>query len=176
MDLVPKLCCGGGIRSGNGHKDHIVDIERLLVDYAWKELADPSLLDRLLKHKRYQVDVNWSYLDISHRVISFKPRKRGLADLSVTDSGSCNVTELESVVGHRDLCLFRTEFVNSSLLPQYFTFKTERTTTSRCHVSLQRGFRIGTNVDVRISLPVVSLSVFYLQKFGEVWVLTAAAV
>ena len=64
-----------------------------------------------------------------------------------------------SVFGQRELCLFRTEFVNSSTLPQYFTFKTERTTTSRCDISLQRGFRIGATVDVRIALPVVSILV-----------------
>ena len=52
--------------------------------------------------------------------------------------------------------LCRTEFINSSTLAQNFTFKTERTTTSRCDVSLQRGYRIGASVDVRFTLPLVS--------------------
>ena len=146
-----SLCCGSRIgRAGHG-KDPVVDIERLLVDFAWTELAEPSVWDRLMRHKRYQMDVNWSYFDISHRVTAFQPRNRDVESrTSGTDGGR------QCVIGHRELCLFRTEFVNSSTVPQNFTFKTERRTTSRCDVSLQRGFRIGANVDVRISLPVVS--------------------
>ena len=147
---MPSLCCGGHIGNVNGgRKDPVVDIERLLVDFAWTEIAEPSLWDRVMRHKRYQMDVNWSYLDISHRVVDFQPRSRKIEFQK--DSGQ------ESLVGQRELCLFRTEFVNSSTVPQNFTFKTERTTTSRCSISLQRGFRIGANVDVRIALPVVSI-------------------
>jgi len=143
---MPSLCCGGRIgRGAGGAKDPVVDIERLLVDFAWNELAEPSPMDRLMRHKRYQIDVNWSYLDISHRVIAFQPRRRDVDVAGDSDDGR---------VGHRELCLFRTEFVNSSRLPQNFTFKTERKTTSRCSISLQRGFRIGANVNVRVSLPV----------------------
>jgi len=150
---MPNLCCGGLTgRDVLGAKDPVVDIERLLVDFAWRELAEPSLWDRLVRHKRYQMDVNWSYFDISHRVIDFKARHRDM-DVS-TDSGR------QAVIGQRELCLFRTEFVNSSTLSQNFTFKTERTTTSRCDINLQRGFRIGANVDVRFSLPVVSMYLF----------------
>jgi len=77
---MPSLCCGGrriGRAAGHG-KDPVVDIERLLVDYAWKELAEPSLSDRMMRRKRFQMDVNWSYFDISHRVTAFQPRTRQL--------------------------------------------------------------------------------------------------
>jgi len=155
---MPNFCCGGIIGRATGHgKDPVVDIERLLVDFAWRELAEPSVWDRLRRHKRYRMDVNWSYFDIQHRVTAFEPHR---LDLEVTKDGS---GDRESVVGHRELCLFRTEFVNSSTVPQNFTFKTERTTTSRCDISLQRGFRIGSNVDVQISLPVVSIATQYIQ-------------
>lgn len=146
---MPSLCCGGRIGRATGSgKDPVVDIERLLVDYAWRYLAEPSLCDRIVRHKRYLMDVNWSYFDIRHRVTAFQPRPR----VDVQEGGQ----SLESVIGQRELCLFRTEFVNSSGVQQNFTFKTERRTTSRCDISLQRGFRIGTKVDVRVSLPGVS--------------------
>jgi len=158
---MPNLCCGGRIgRGSGGGKDPVVDIERLLVDFAWTELAEPSPLDRLMRRKRYEMDVNWSYFDISHRVIAFKPRSR---DVEVSVSGSGDVGR-QSAIGHRELCLFRTEFVNSSAIPQNFTFKTQRTTTSRCDISLQRGFRIGAKVDVRVSLPVVSICLIYYSR------------
>lgn len=145
--------CAGRIGRGGGAKDPVVDIERLLVDYAWKELADPSLWDRLVRRKRFQMDVNWSYFDISHQVTAFRPRSRDMELCrAVTGGGG------DEQVRQRELCLFRTEFVNSSTLPQYFTFKTERRTTSRCDVSLQRGYRIGANVDVRFTLPLLESS------------------
>lgn len=135
----------------------MVDIERLLVDYAWKELADPSPWDRLVRRRRFRMDVSWSYLDISHRVTDFQLRNRDL-ELSKAVTGGGDDDEEGLKVGQRELCLFRTEFVNSSTLPQYFTFKTERTTTSRCDISLQRGYRIGANVDVRFTLPLLESS------------------
>jgi len=147
--------CAGRIGRPGGAKDPVVDIERLLVDYAWKELADPSLWDRLVRRRRFRMDVSWSYMDISHRVTAFQLRNR---DMELCKAGGGDEEAL--TLGQRELCLFRTEFVNSSTLPQYFTFKTERTTTSRCDVSLQRGYRIGANVDVRFTLPLVSISPF----------------
>ena len=76
---MPGFCCGGIIDRAAGHgKDPVVDIERLLVDFAWKELAEPSIWDRLRRHKRYKMDVNWSYFDIQHRVTAFEPRGREL--------------------------------------------------------------------------------------------------
>ena len=145
------LCCGGSERSANAPSDPVVDIERLLVNYAWKELAEPSCLDRLMKNRKYRLEVNWGYVDISHRVTSFSPRPRDrVVRPQDVASGKDSVTK-------RDLCLFRTEFKNASLEQQTFTFKTERTTTSRCEINLQRGYRIGTNVDVRVSIPAVNI-------------------
>jgi hypothetical protein len=142
-------CSSRKIRSN----DPVIDIERLLVDYAWKELAEPSCLDRLLKNRKYKLEVNWGYVDISHRVTSFCLRPR---DSTSTDVASGD--KLRAAVMKRDLCLFRTEFKNASLEQQTFTFKTERTTTSRCEISLQKGYKIGCNVDVRVTIPAVCIT------------------
>jgi hypothetical protein len=131
-------------RNKQRSSDNVVDIEHLLVKYAWTELAEPTCLDRLMKTRKYKLEVNWAYFDISHQVTSFKPRPRDISVLS--DSPP---------VVRRNLCLFRTEFKNASSEAQTFTFKTERTTTSRCEINLQRSYRIGTNIDVRVSIPPV---------------------
>jgi len=151
--------CGGRISRAVGNKDPVVDIERLLVDYAWNELFEPSLWDRVAHrvYKRFQMDVNWSYFDVSHRVVDFKCRTAPDLDLELPGSDGAK----PQLKGYREMCLFRTEFVNSSTLPQFFTFKTERTTTSQCSISLQRGYRIGANVDVRFTLPLVSIQAYY---------------
>ena len=81
--------CGRGIGRSGGSRDQVVDIERLLVDYAWRELAEPSLCDRLKRRRRYTMDVNWSYFDISHRVTSFQPRSRDL-DVSMGTSAAAS--------------------------------------------------------------------------------------
>ena len=143
-------CVGhNGCHGGDKDPDPVVDIELLLIKYAW-ERAEKSLWDRLVRRKHFRMDVNWSYLDISHRVTAFQPRNR---DMELWD--------IEALaVGQRELCLFRTEFVNSSTLPQNFTFKTERTTTNRYEVSLREEYRIGGNVNVRFTLPLVSISPF----------------
>jgi hypothetical protein len=111
----------------------VVDVERLLTDYAWKEIAEPTCYQRMMKDQKYKLEVDWNFLDISHEVTSFDP----------------------SNVVHRNLCLFRTEFVNESNEAQNFTFKTERTTTSKCEVSLLYGLRRGKSVEFRISIPPV---------------------
>ena len=131
-------CAGhNGCHGGDKDPDPVVDIELLLIKYAW-ERAEKSLWDRLVRRKHFRMDVNWSYLDISHQVKALQPRNRDM---------EC------------ELCLFRTDFVNSSTLPQNFTFKTERTTTNRYEVSLREQYRIGGNVNVRFTLP-VSISPF----------------
>jgi len=154
IDSVLAMCwCGKTSDPERG--DPVVNIERLLVDYAWKELAEPKCMDRLRKNRKFKFEVNWGYLDISHRVISFEPFLEGLM---------CPLKKEKkqfSDVIKRDLCLFRTEFKNESNEAQNFTFKTERTTTSRCDVTILQGFRLGANLDVKISIPPVG-STFYI--------------
>ena len=141
----------------NAVRDPVVDIERLLVDYAWSKVADTTFLDRRLKNRRYLLQVNWSYLDIAHSLTSFKLRRHDAkehADDDVAKKPDAGVDKMKRTVLQRNLCLFRTEFTNASTGEQTFTFKTERKTTSRCDVTLQRGFRVGAHVDVRFSIPV----------------------
>jgi len=139
-------------RKMRGLNDPVIDIERLLVDYAWKELADPSCLVRLVKDRKYRLEVNWGYVDISHHVTSFRPRPRDAASQE-----GASVGKVPADVMKRDLCLFRTEFKNASSDQQTFTFKTERTTTSRCEINLQKAYKIGSNVDVRVTIPGVCI-------------------
>jgi hypothetical protein len=155
------LFCGGGNKS-TPRDDPLIDIERLLVDYAWNELAEPSLTDRMMKNKKYKLEVNWGYLHITHHVKSFEPWSGSLPLSGQRDDVRGNH------VTRRDLCLFRTEFKNESNEAQNFTFKTERTTTSRCEVTLMQGLRMGANVDVKISIPPVRRTVCEVTFFVRI--------
>lgn len=156
---MPRLFPVG--RAGSA-TDPVVDIEKLLVDYAWSVGLNASCVASMFRDRRYLLEVNWSYVDIKHKVTVFEPRHR--ADLGAGGGGEAtkgsgmikdkDISKVGAVI-RRDLCLFRTEFNNSSKVEQNFALKTERTTTSRCEVNLQRGFRIGSNVDVRLNIPSV---------------------
>jgi hypothetical protein len=162
---MSRLCCTGAC---SRDKDLYVDIEKPLVDYAWFQGFNPSCvcLSSLFRNKRYLLEVNWSYLDIKHEVTKFDFRHRddcGTGGIGKVTAG-CSYTHS---AGPRepDLCLFRTKFCNSSDTRQNFTFKTEQKTTSRCEINIQRGYRIGSKLDLRLNLFVDSTSVqFRLGK------------
>ena len=40
------------------------------------QIAETTCFDRVLRDKKYVLEVNWSYLDISHQLTSFKLRQR----------------------------------------------------------------------------------------------------
>jgi hypothetical protein len=128
--------------------DPVVDIEKRLVEYAWKNIAHPTFLDRLRKNRKFKLEVNWGYLNISHQVTSFEPWTAGSMSPRTPRKDGKSITK-------RDLCLFRTEFKNESNEAQNFTFKTERSTTSRCEVTILKGFRMGANLDLKIAIPPV---------------------
>lgn len=135
------------------NRDPMVDLDRLLTDFAWNELAETNFFDRIFKNKKYELEVNWSYLDINHCLTKFNIRSQQESEPSGLLRPRTTVDKMKKQVVQRDLCLFRTEFTNTSDEGQTFTFKTERKTTSRCDVNIQRGFKIGGQVDVRLSLP-----------------------
>ena len=56
----------------------------------------------------------------------------------------------------RDLCLFRTEFANNTCAEQTFTFRTERQTKSSAHVTVQKGWRVGAELKLKLSVPVAA--------------------
>ena len=120
--------CGGrvGRRGGARDKDPVVDIERLLIDYAWRELADPSLWDRLTRRRRFQLEVNWAYFDVSHRVVSYQWRTHEL-DLPSpkhskpdTQSVSQSVSRNASLISMHRFPLSLLIFCNHRSLPVPF--------------------------------------------------------
>ena len=118
--------------------DPLVDIEQPLIDYAWSNLSDANVFERIFKRHLYDFDVNLSYLTISHD-LDPETFRGNMAD------GSARLSTVNR-------CLFETEFKNLSDQPQKFTFKTERKTTSRYDVHVQTGYKIGGNVDINIPL------------------------
>jgi hypothetical protein len=119
----------------------VAEIERPLVDYAFDNFVKSNKLDEIFRNKRFELEVNWSYLHIEHEIIRFKRKKLAKSK------------DPMKTIAKRQLCLFRTFFTNNSDKLQSFTFRADRTTKTTASVSVQKGFQIGGKVDVDFSLP-----------------------
>ena len=134
--------------------DPLLDVDRVLREYAWQKGARKSFWDKRCKDKLYELKVNWAYLDVSHRLVTFLPRRPGgLRTGQSQESTTSGNRDLRDKVLSRDMCLFRTEFSNNTSETQTFTFKTERQTTSSSHVSVQKGWRVGGDLKLKFSVP-----------------------
>ena len=122
--------------------DPFVDADRIIKDYAWKQVELPWW--QRLCRGQYELEVNWGYLDRKHELKRFTCRQMQLPGGAVGK---------DPKVVTRDLCLFRTQFTNDTTLQQTYTFRTERETSSTCHVSVQKGYQIGGKLDVNFSIP-----------------------
>lgn len=111
----------------------------------------PTCVQRLMRDRKYKLEVDWEGLDITHRMP---------IDVSILTQPSADVHVAVSEP-IRNVCLFTTEFTNESNETQNFTFKTERTTTSTCAIALQQGLKVGEKIDCKISLPKVCISHCY---------------
>ena len=136
--------------TNNKSTDKLIDIERHLCDHAWRWLARKNWWTTLFRDKLYRFEVNWNYLDVSHKLTQFKVRTNGEEEKAKYDK----LGKLQSKVQQRDLCLFRTEFTNNSESTQKFTFSTERSTTSSASISIQEGWTVGANLNLEMAPPV----------------------
>jgi len=132
--------CALSTSSEERYNDPMVDVERLITNYAWKTFAMPTFMQRLMKDRKYKIEVDWDSLEITHRT----------PNLCSLLNGDCEISEVT-----RPLCLFETEFTNESKETQNFTFKTARTTTLTCSITLHQGLKIGEKIDCKIALPKV---------------------
>ncbi|ELT98860.1 hypothetical protein CAPTEDRAFT_195892 [Capitella teleta] len=138
-------CCGSPcslLDKKGGNEGGVVEIERPLIEYAWSDVASPTIMDQLFRNSRYEFEVNWNYLNIVHEIKRFKRKKLS--------------RDFPNNIIKRDLCLFKTDFTNRSNVTQNFTFKTERSTKTTASVNVQTGFQVGGNFNLEFSLPTVA--------------------
>ena len=120
-----------------------MDADKILKDYVWRKVQ-LRWWQKLLCRCRYDLEVNWSYVDRKDELIRFTLRKP-------EDSQHEKVTHGVT----RDMCLFRTQFTNNTGSDQHYVFKTQRETSSSCSISVQKGYQIGGKLDVKLSIPLV---------------------
>lgn len=129
------LCsCGGQTIEGG----HIIDIDRVLQDYAWRELKRDSRWYHLLRRSDYIIEVPWNYFEFEHTTIKFNLRYRN------TNDGFREKKQVE---------LFSTDYCNNSGKEQLYKLKTNRQTKASTTVTCHPGFTIKGNTNFRLKIP-----------------------
>lgn len=125
-----------------------VDLEEVIKKIAWRELKDfPPAGLTLAERCRPLTSVLALDLDKATIQVSVpKPDKERSA------SSTTSIPKAENNVQ----VLFQSTFANKTGNNQVYSFKSERQTTSFVEISLQRGFTIGSSLDLEVKAPVGS--------------------
>lgn len=132
-----KMLCTCGAQSSD--TSPIIDVEKVLQDYAWREFRHltPWLSGVLIRRSDYIIDVQWNFFEFDHVTPKFEPRP-------ITKDG---FTEKKTVE------LYSTNFKNDTGVEQSYKFKIQRQTKATTSVTYQRGFTIRGNANFKISIP-----------------------
>ena len=131
------------------HEDEpVVDLDRVIKDIAWRELRDfpPERLTWRERMCRLEKTV---WLDVDKSFLSIHPSRTMRLEMRRSDSGG---VALPQVSGGATV-LFQSQYQNDTDVPQTYSFKTERQTKSMVELSLQRGFTMGSTLEVDMKIP-----------------------
>ena len=97
------------------------------------------------------MQVGWNYVDFIHEKPIFDE------DILINakqpnDIKKKNIPE----TGYEHVTLFSTKFVNNSEKDQSYTFRAERTTKSSYSFSIQKGYTLGTRVNLEVPTKIIS--------------------
>ena len=96
-----------------------------------------------------ELEVDKSFINIQHPdTLTLKPRSEGPgnADLGLPVPNEFQALQATTI-------LFQSHFQNDTESKQTYSFKTERQTRSMVELSLQRGFTVGTTLDLDAKIP-----------------------
>eukprot|EP00106_Octopus_bimaculoides_P001896 XP_014769338.1 PREDICTED: uncharacterized protein LOC106868423 isoform X2 [Octopus bimaculoides] len=119
----------------------VIDIQKLIQDYVWKEFTrDVCCIQGIfVRRSDFIIDIPWSFFEIYHRTVKFTPRSKLASGLR----------EQKQVV------LFSTNFRNNTQKEQSYKLKTQRHTKATTTITCQRGYMVGccTNLYLKLQLP-----------------------
>ncbi|XP_046561299.1 uncharacterized protein LOC124270302 [Haliotis rubra] len=121
----------------------ILDVERILQDYAWKDFKEKSRrVEKIfLRRRDFDVEVPMNYFhfedtDTILKTKDSKPKTKAAAGQSISETS-----------------VLQTQFRNNTNKCQTYKFRTERTRKATISVSFQRGFSIGGKAQFKLGLP-----------------------
>ncbi|KAK3603678.1 hypothetical protein CHS0354_023275 [Potamilus streckersoni] len=116
----------------------VTDIDRVITEYAWKELKRDSRWYNCLRRADFLVEVPWNFFEFEHKTVKFTPRTHHNVD------GYQERKQVE---------LFRTDFTNNTGKDQVYKLRTNRQTRARTNVTIQRGYTFKGNTNFRLTIP-----------------------
>lgn len=116
----------------------IVDLDRVITEYAWRELKRDSRWYDCLRRVDFIVDVPWNFFEFDHKTTRFTTRS------GTGDEGYRERKQVE---------LFRTDFTNSTCKDQVYKLRTQRQTKAATSVAIQKGFTLKGNTNFKLKIP-----------------------
>ena len=135
MIILKMLCAASAQHLETGS---IVDLDRVITEYAWRELKRDSRWYDCLRRTDFIVDVPWNFFEFDHKTTRFKTR---------SGTGEEGYREKKQVE------LFRTDFTNSTCKDQVYKLRTQRQTKAATSVAIQKGFTLKGNTNFKLKIP-----------------------
>ncbi|XP_046562359.1 uncharacterized protein LOC124271309 [Haliotis rubra] len=121
----------------------ILDVERILQDYAWKDFKEKSgPVEKIFLRRRdfdVEVPMNYFHFEDSDTILKTKdskPKTKAAAGQSIPETS-----------------VLQTQFRNNTNKSQTYKFRIERTRKATISVTFQRGFSIGGKAQFKLGLP-----------------------
>ncbi|XP_060070464.1 uncharacterized protein LOC132550419 [Ylistrum balloti] len=120
----------------------IVDLEKTIQDYAWRELKRDARWYQgpLLRRSCYDIEVPWNFYEFEHQTVRFAPRHN-------------RHTVGDGFRERKHVELFSTDYKNNTGKDQIYNLKTQRQTKALTNVTFQRGFNIKGKANFKLKIP-----------------------
>ena len=116
----------------------IIDLEKIITDYAWKELKRELKWYDCMKRNCFTFDVSWNFFEFDHKTTRFQLRTGNV------EGGYRERKQVE---------LFRTDFTNNTNKDQVYKLRTQRQTKAATAVAIQKGFTLKGNTNFKLKIP-----------------------
>lgn len=116
----------------------IIDLERVITEYAWRELKRDIKWYDCMKRHCFLFEVPWNFFEFDHRTTQFQLRTGG------AEGGYREKKQVE---------LFTTDFTNNTNKDQVYKLRTQRQTKAATSVAIQRGFTLKGNTNFKLKIP-----------------------
>lgn len=116
----------------------IIDLEKVITEYAWRELKRDLKWYDCVKRVDFTFDVSWNFFEFDHKTTKFQLRSGG------SEGGYRERKQVE---------LFRTDFTNNTNKDQVYKLRTQRQTKAATAVAIQKGFTLKGNTNFKLKIP-----------------------
>lgn len=116
----------------------ILDLERVITEYAWMELKRDLKWYDCVKRADFTFDVSWNFFEFDHKTTKFHLRSGNI------EGGYREKKQVE---------LFRTDFANNTNKDQVYKLRTQRQTKAATAVAIQKGFTLKGNTNFKLKIP-----------------------